>query len=75
MPALDTAPPRPSCEATCRPRNPAEEDYGADTLGRDILGLIDALGERGAVVVIGNHWGAVAAYSAVGLNPTASACS
>jgi len=47
---------------------PAEEDYGADTLGRDVLGLIDALGEREAIV-IGHDWGAVAAYSAVGLDP------
>jgi pimeloyl-ACP methyl ester carboxylesterase len=47
---------------------PAGEDYGADTLGRDVLALIEALGERQAIVV-GHDWGASAAFSAVGLAP------
>jgi pimeloyl-ACP methyl ester carboxylesterase len=43
--------------------------YDMDTLGRDALALIDALGERAAIVV-GHDWGAAAAYAAVGLDPT-----
>jgi pimeloyl-ACP methyl ester carboxylesterase len=48
---------------------PKEPEYDADTLGRDVLGLIEALGEERAFVV-GHDWGAVAAYSAAGLQPT-----
>jgi pimeloyl-ACP methyl ester carboxylesterase len=47
---------------------PQEEAYDADTLGRDALGLIEALGEERAVVV-GHDFGASAAYSAAGLAP------
>jgi pimeloyl-ACP methyl ester carboxylesterase len=47
---------------------PAREDYGADTLGRDVLALIEALGEKQAILV-GHDWGASAAFSAVGLAP------
>jgi pimeloyl-ACP methyl ester carboxylesterase len=47
---------------------PADGRYDADTLGRDALGLIEALGESSAVVV-GHDWGAGAAYSAAGLDP------
>jgi pimeloyl-ACP methyl ester carboxylesterase len=46
---------------------PASDAYDADTLGRDALALIDALGERQAIVV-GHDWGATAAFSAVGLD-------
>ena len=42
--------------------------YDADTLGRDALGLIEALGGEPAFVV-GHDWGAIAAYSAAGLQP------
>jgi pimeloyl-ACP methyl ester carboxylesterase len=47
---------------------PKQEAYDADTLGRDALGLIEALGEERAVVV-GHDWGASAAFSAAGLAP------
>jgi pimeloyl-ACP methyl ester carboxylesterase len=48
---------------------PAGEAYDSDTLGGDVLAWIEALGEREAIVV-GHDWGASAAYSAVGLDPT-----
>lgn len=47
---------------------PADGRYDADTLGRDVLALIDALGAASAVVV-GHDWGASAAFSAAGLAP------
>lgn len=47
---------------------PADGAYDADTLGRDVLGLIDALGEQQAIVV-GHDWGALAAYTAAALGP------
>lgn len=47
---------------------PTTDDYGADTLGRDALALIEALGEQRAIVV-GHDWGASAAYSAASLGP------
>jgi pimeloyl-ACP methyl ester carboxylesterase len=47
---------------------PATEDYGADTLGRDAIALIAALGEEKAFLV-GHDWGASAAFSAAGLAP------
>ncbi len=47
---------------------PADGRYDADTLGRDALALIEALGEKSAIVV-GHDWGAGAAYSAAGLEP------
>ena len=46
----------------------ADGDYGAATLGRDVIGLIDALGADSAVVV-GHDWGALAVYSAVAQKP------
>jgi pimeloyl-ACP methyl ester carboxylesterase len=48
---------------------PADGDYNSDTLGRDVLALIRALGEESAVVV-GHDWGASASYSAAGLDPS-----
>ncbi|HEY5364487.1 MAG TPA: alpha/beta hydrolase [Aestuariivirga sp.] len=48
---------------------PREEAFDADTLGRDILALIEALGETQAILV-GHDWGASAAFSAVGLMPS-----
>src|SRR5262249_44833733 len=47
---------------------PDREAYDADTLGRDALALIEALGEEKAFLV-GHDWGATAAFSAAGLAP------
>jgi pimeloyl-ACP methyl ester carboxylesterase len=47
---------------------PADGAYDSDTLGKDLLALIEALGETQAVVV-GHDWGASAAYSAAALGP------
>ena len=47
---------------------PADGQYDTDTLGRDALALISALGEEKAIVV-GHDWGASAAYSAATLGP------
>jgi pimeloyl-ACP methyl ester carboxylesterase len=47
---------------------PPREQYDSDTLGKDALALIQALGEKTAVLV-GHDWGASAAYSAAGLAP------
>ncbi len=48
---------------------PTDGDYGAEILGEDVLGLIEALGEDEAIVV-GNDFGAVAAYAAAHLDPS-----
>ncbi len=45
---------------------PKEDDFGSDTLGRDVLALATALGAKDFVLV-GHDWGASAAYSAAGL--------
>lgn len=47
---------------------PASDDYGSETLGRDVLALVDALGETQAHIV-GHDWGAFAAYAAASLEP------
>jgi pimeloyl-ACP methyl ester carboxylesterase len=47
---------------------PPDGPFDSDTLGRDALALIEALGEERAIVV-GHDWGASAAYSAAGLGP------
>ena len=47
---------------------PAEPAYDAETLGRDVVELVRALGEKDAVVV-GHDWGALASYMAAGLAP------
>ena len=47
---------------------PKDGAYDADTLGRDVLGLIEALGEQRGIVV-GHDWGALAAYTAASLGP------
>jgi pimeloyl-ACP methyl ester carboxylesterase len=47
---------------------PANGDYGAATLGRDALALIQALGAEKAVLV-GHDWGALAAMAAATLEP------
>lgn len=43
-------------------------DADAETLGRDVLALIAALGAESAIVV-GHDWGALAAYAAAALEP------
>ncbi|CAN5916410.1 alpha/beta hydrolase [soil metagenome] len=47
---------------------PADGKYDSDTLGADIIALIDALGETSAIVV-GHDWGASGAYSAAAVSP------
>ncbi|MCB9595553.1 MAG: alpha/beta hydrolase [Sandaracinaceae bacterium] len=39
------------------------------TIGRDVLGLIDALGDGEPAIVIAHDWGASAAYAAASLEP------
>ena len=46
----------------------AKGPYDSDTLGADIVALIEALGETSAIVV-GHDWGASAAYAAAGSRP------
>ncbi|MDE2420649.1 MAG: alpha/beta hydrolase [Gammaproteobacteria bacterium] len=46
----------------------ANKDYGVLALGQDIVALIEALGEKQAIV-IGHDWGAFAAYAAANLSP------
>lgn len=43
-------------------------DADLETLGRDVLALIEALGHASAIV-IGHDWGAAAAYAAASLGP------
>ncbi|MEZ4451903.1 MAG: alpha/beta hydrolase [Nannocystaceae bacterium] len=43
-------------------------DADVETLARDVLGLIEALGEADAIVV-GHDWGAAASYGAAALEP------
>jgi pimeloyl-ACP methyl ester carboxylesterase len=47
---------------------PADGKYDSDTLGRDVIALIGALGEERAVVV-GHDFGATAAYTAAAMAP------
>jgi pimeloyl-ACP methyl ester carboxylesterase len=47
---------------------PEDRAYDPDTLGKDALAIIEALGEKSAIVV-GHDWGAAAAYSAAALGP------
>ncbi len=47
---------------------PADGKYDTDTLGADLVALIDALGETSAIVV-GHDWGASGAYAAAALAP------
>lgn len=51
-----------------RPTAIPERDTDMETLARDALGIIDALGETSAVVV-GHDWGATAAYGAASIAP------
>jgi len=47
---------------------PADGVYDADTLGNDLIALIDALG-GGPAILVGHDWGANAAYVAAALAP------
>jgi pimeloyl-ACP methyl ester carboxylesterase len=47
---------------------PTDGAFDTCTLGKDVLGLIDALG-GGPAVVVGHDWGASAGYSAAALGP------
>ncbi len=47
---------------------PADDAFEAETLGADVLALIEAFGEDQAYVV-GHDWGAFAAYAAASLDP------
>lgn len=47
---------------------PADRAFDPDTLGRDVLGLADALGAQ-SFFVVGHDWGAVAGYAAAALAP------
>jgi pimeloyl-ACP methyl ester carboxylesterase len=53
---------------------PADGRYDVETLGRDVVTLIEALAPDGAhpgrAIVVGHDWGAAAAYAAVGLAPS-----
>lgn len=46
-----------------------ERDADLETIGRDALAMIEAFGERSAIV-IGHDWGGAAAYAASALDPT-----
>ena len=48
---------------------PADLRFDSDTLGRDALALIDALGGGRPAILVGHDWGASAGYSAAGLGP------
>ena len=48
---------------------PPTEAYDSDTLGKDVLALVGALGGGAPAVVVGHDWGASAAYSAAALGP------
>ncbi len=48
---------------------PKDGDYETDTLGRDLLALIDALGDGKPAIVVGHDWGAIAGYCAAALGP------
>jgi pimeloyl-ACP methyl ester carboxylesterase len=47
---------------------PTDEKYDVETLARDLLALIEALGEHTAILV-GHDWGGLAAYAAAALEP------
>jgi pimeloyl-ACP methyl ester carboxylesterase len=44
-------------------------DTDMETLGRDVLALIDALGAQDGAIVVGHDWGAAAAYGAAAFEP------
>lgn len=48
---------------------PADGDYATDTLARDLIAIIDALGGGRPAVLVGHDWGAAAAYAVAALAP------
>jgi pimeloyl-ACP methyl ester carboxylesterase len=48
---------------------PADDRYDSDTLGRDVLALVEALSPGKPAVVVGHDWGASATYAAAALGP------
>lgn len=52
---------------------PADGDYRGITLGRDVIGLIDALGASEAMLV-GHDWGAVTCQVATAISPERISC-
>ena len=48
---------------------PKQEAYDSDTLGRDLLALVRALGGGEPAIIVGHDWGASAAYSAAAMGP------
>ncbi len=48
---------------------PAEEKYDAETLGKDLIALVDALGGGEPAILVGHDFGAAAAFAAVALAP------
>ncbi len=53
-------------------QRPGADEYDSDTLGRDALALIEALGGGEPAYLVGHDWGASAAYSAAGLGGPAA---
>lgn len=48
---------------------PADGKYDAETLGKDLIALVDALGGGQPAVLVGHDFGAAAAYAAVTMAP------
>ena len=48
---------------------PVDGVYDSETLAKDLLGLIEALGDGKPAVLVGHDWGASAGYSAASLGP------
>lgn len=48
---------------------PRDGAYDSETLARDLLALLDALGDGTPAILVGHDWGASAAYSAAALAP------
>src|SRR5437868_11697438 len=46
---------------------PSDGKYDIETLGRDLIALVDALG--GNAILVGHDWGAAASYAAAALAP------
>jgi len=51
-----------------KPTGVPDKDADGETIARDVLALIDALGEKTAIV-IGHDWGGAASYGATSLDP------
>lgn len=48
---------------------PKDGSFDTETLAKDVLGLIDALGDGKPAVIVGHDWGASAGYSAAAIAP------